>query len=84
MLNCKQASELMSQAMDTKLPLAKTMSLKLHLMMCHGCSNFKSQILFIHKAAKYFGTSSHGGSMSLSDEARKRIQIALDDLEKDK
>lgn len=77
MLNCKQASELMSQAMDTKLPLGKKMSLKMHVLMCCGCSNFMNQISFLRKAARHFGTCNHCESMRLSDEAKKRIQEAL-------
>lgn len=78
MLNCKQASELMSQAMDTELPFGKKMSLKVHLMMCHGCSNFMRQISFLHKAARHFATGNHSESMRLSDEAKRRIQAALE------
>lgn len=77
MLNCKQASELMSQSMDTPLAFGKRMSLRFHLMMCHGCTNFVSQIAFLRKAAKHLGTRGHAESLRLSDEARKRIQEAL-------
>ena len=77
MLNCKQASELMSQAMDTPLPFGKRMSLKLHLIMCDGCSNFLSQISFLHKAARHLDKSGHCESMHLSDVARKRIREAM-------
>jgi len=77
MLNCKQASELMSLAMDTQLSFGKKMSLKLHVMMCHGCSNFMSQISFLRKAGRHSGTYSHHEPMRLSDEAKKRIQNAL-------
>ncbi|MEQ1600569.1 MAG: zf-HC2 domain-containing protein [Methylophilaceae bacterium] len=77
MLNCKQASELASQAMDTALPFGKRLSLKLHLMMCHGCSNFTHQMAFLRKAAKHWDDSGHAESLHLSNEARKRIQEAL-------
>lgn len=77
MLNCKHASELMSQSMDTSLPFGKKMSLKIHLMMCHGCANFLSQISFLRKAANHFDSCGHGESMHLSNEAKKRIQEAL-------
>jgi predicted anti-sigma-YlaC factor YlaD len=77
MLNCKQASELMSQAMDIQLPFGKRVSIKFHLIMCHGCSNFLSQIAFLRKAARQFGTCGHCESMRLPDDARKRIKEAL-------
>lgn len=74
MLNCKQASELMSQGMDTQLPFAKRMSLKFHLMMCHGCNNFLTQMRFLRMAAKRYGDE---GMPRLSAQARKRIAKAL-------
>ncbi len=78
MLNCKQASELMSQGMDMNLSLRQRMSLKLHTMMCSGCSNFLSQISFLRKAASQLDTCGHCESMHLSGEAKKRIHEALD------
>lgn len=80
MLNCKQASELMSQSMDAPLPFRKKMSLKFHLMMCHGCTSFLSQISFLRKAASHFDACGHCESVRLSDEAKKRIQEALNKL----
>jgi len=78
MLNCKQASELMSQAMDMRLPFGKRMPLKLHVLMCSGCSNFMLQISFLRKASSRFGTSHYCETMCLSDEAKNRIQKALE------
>lgn len=73
----------MSQAMDTKLPFGKRISLKMHVLMCHGCSNFMSQISFIRKTAIHFGSGNHCERMRLSDEAKSRIQLALKAQEKD-
>lgn len=77
MLNCKQASELMSLAMDTPLPFGKRMALKFHLMMCEGCLNFLSQISFLRKAAGRFDQKGHHYPMCLSDVAKKRIREAM-------
>lgn len=41
MLNCHDATRLMSEAQDRPLSLMERMSLKFHLMMCSGCHNFK-------------------------------------------
>jgi hypothetical protein len=40
MMNCKQATELMSQQMERPLTFRERMSLRFHTMMCSGCSNF--------------------------------------------
>lgn len=52
MLTCKDATELMSQKMDGKLPLATRVSLGFHLLICKGCRNFNDQLHFIRKAVK--------------------------------
>lgn len=44
MLNCHDATQLMSQAQERPLSLMERMSLKFHLSMCKGCSNFKDQM----------------------------------------
>ena len=54
MLNCKQATLLMSQGMDRKLGVLQRMRLRLHLMMCHGCFNFNAQMKFLHESCQRF------------------------------
>ena len=54
MLNCKQASELLSQALDRKMTLRENISLRLHLLICHGCSNFSKQMRVIRKACRNY------------------------------
>ncbi|MCK4709036.1 MAG: zf-HC2 domain-containing protein [Gammaproteobacteria bacterium] len=54
MMNCKHATQLMSQSQDQKLTLKERTFLKLHLLMCSGCSNYKKQISFIHNAMQQF------------------------------
>ena len=84
MLNCKQASALMSRTMDAKLPFGKRMALKLHLFVCHGCTNFFSQISFLRKAARYRGKCRYCDDLRLSEEARQRIFRALKDAQAQK
>lgn len=56
MMNCKQATELMSQAQDRPLNRREKLALKLHLMMCKGCSNYNRHLGFIRKAIRQLGT----------------------------
>lgn len=44
MLSCREASRLVSEGLDHKLPWAKRVSLRLHLLMCRGCARFRRQI----------------------------------------
>ncbi len=52
MLDCRQATQLMSQRMDRRLGLAERMGLKLHLMMCGGCRNFGRQMNFLRESLR--------------------------------
>lgn len=84
MLNCKQASALMSRAMDENLPLGKKMALRVHLFICDGCTNFSSQISLLRKAARSFRERPPGKDLHLSDEARQRIHRAIQDARSQK
>jgi predicted anti-sigma-YlaC factor YlaD len=54
MLNCKQASELLSQALDRDITLREKILLKLHLLICHGCSNFSKQMTVMREACRNY------------------------------
>ena len=50
MMNCNQATQIISQSQDRNLSLKERYQLKFHLLMCSGCSNCNKQIEFIRKA----------------------------------
>lgn len=50
MLNCHDATRLMSEAQDRKLKLGEQFSLKLHVSMCDGCRQFGKQMGTIREA----------------------------------
>lgn len=52
MLNCKEATELMSLGMDKKLSMGQKLSLRFHLMMCSGCRNFSKHMQFLRQASR--------------------------------
>ena len=54
MLSCKEISVLLSQAQERRLGLGEWLGLKLHLMLCDGCANFRKQLDFIRAAIKRF------------------------------
>jgi len=54
MLNCKQATELMSQERDRALAFKERLGLRFHVAMCSGCRNYRKQMAFLHEAcARY-------------------------------
>jgi len=60
MLSCKDITLLLSEAQDRQLSLSEQFHLEMHLMMCKGCSNFKTQMSFLRKACKRY-MSEFGG-----------------------
>jgi hypothetical protein len=49
MLSCKQVTELCSQEMERPLGLGERLSLRTHLMLCKGCTNFRTQMKTLRK-----------------------------------
>ncbi len=54
MLSCKEVTHLLSESQDRKLTLAEKAHLEMHLAMCKGCTNFKSQMKFLREACKRY------------------------------
>ena len=44
MLNCKEVTEVCSTEMERPLRLGEQVSLRTHLMMCTGCTNYRRQL----------------------------------------
>lgn len=54
MLNCKQATELMSQGQDRSLDFKERLGLRFHVAVCLGCRNFRTQMAFLHEAGSRY------------------------------
>jgi len=54
MLNCHNATKLMSESQERSLSVTEQMSLKLHVMMCKGCNNFQEQMGTLRKMTRTF------------------------------
>jgi predicted anti-sigma-YlaC factor YlaD len=81
MMTCKEASQLVSESLDHKLPLHKLISLKMHLMMCSMCRRFAGQLKSIRQImpalAKMEADLDRPSEIRLSPEAKARIVGAL-------
>lgn len=44
MMNCKEATRLLSEKKDRPLSARENMALKFHTMICAGCRNFGKQM----------------------------------------
>jgi len=54
MLNCHEATRLMSEAQERDLSLSERVSLGLHVSMCKGCNNFKTQLSTLRKMTREY------------------------------
>lgn len=54
MLNCKNASRLLSQAQEEKLPWTTRAQLRLHLFACEACTRFAMQLKTLREAMRRY------------------------------
>lgn len=54
MMNCWQATKLISESQERALSVTEKLQLKVHVMMCSGCNNFRLQVPFLRKAMKAY------------------------------
>lgn len=56
MLSCKEVTELCSAEMERPLAAGEVLSLRLHLMMCSGCTNFRKQMKLLRQTMQTYST----------------------------
>ena len=69
MLNCHDATRLMSERQERKLVITERLSLKLHISMCSGCQNFSEQMIVLHKMALTYAKK----IQDIPDESKKNL-----------
>jgi len=52
MLNCRQATRLISQSLDAKLPWYRLVAMRVHLLYCVWCRRYAAQLQFLRKATQ--------------------------------
>lgn len=52
MVSCREATRLMSDALDRPVTLRERMGLRLHLAFCRGCRNFEKHMAFLRRACR--------------------------------
>lgn len=52
MLNCKRATELLSQGLDRPLGIGERAQLLLHLHICRTCNHFGRELTIVRQATK--------------------------------
>ena len=55
-LKCREAARLASQRLDRPLSFGERVSLRVHLAICDGCTNFSKQVAFLRTAIARLGS----------------------------
>ena len=56
MMNCKEATQLMSQRLDRNLSFRERLGLRLHLLICRGCEATARHFAFLRSATEAWRT----------------------------
>lgn len=79
MPSCKDITQLVSAAMDRKLPLRKRISIRLHVMMCSLCRRYEKQLHLLRSGTTHYAEPDENSvEESLSHEATQRLKATLD------
>ncbi|TAM55906.1 MAG: zf-HC2 domain-containing protein [Paraburkholderia sp.] len=57
MLTCKETTKLVSREADEELTLKETLDIRLHVLMCSACRNFRSNVQFLRRICKVAAAS---------------------------
>jgi len=82
--NCKDTTQLVSEAMDHRVTMAKQWKIKFHLALCEFCRHYKEQLETVRNLARGFikEGSEIDGESQLKSSARERMKKLLDDNKK--
>jgi predicted anti-sigma-YlaC factor YlaD len=65
MLNCKEVTEVCSAELDRPLRLGENVSLRTHLMMCTGCTEYRRQLRTLREVMQAYADGRGNADRSL-------------------
>ena len=78
MLNCRQATRLISQSLDAKIPWHQRLEMKVHLLYCVWCRRYAAQLKFLRRATRELPPESLDAvPQSLSNEEKEQMDARL-------
>ncbi len=78
MLNCRQATRLVSQAMDVKLPWHRRLAMRAHLLYCVWCRRYSAQLQVLRKATRELPPEAVNPlPQKLSNEQKEQMRARL-------
>jgi hypothetical protein len=54
MMNCREATQKMSEELERPLTLGEQLSLKVHVVVCPPCRNFRQQAAFLRESMRAY------------------------------
>lgn len=81
MIDCKRASQLISQSLDRRLTFLERFSLRIHTLVCDPCRRFAEQLRTLRDAFKrmYDGIE-NDNSIQMPADSKTRIAKAIDSI----
>lgn len=78
MLNCREATRLISQSMDVKLPLRRRLLMRVHLLYCVWCRRYAVQLQFLRRATREVPPETLMAPLhKLSSEEKEQMRMRL-------
>lgn len=71
MMNCQEATRLLSEQQERTLSVKETMALKMHTAMCSACRNFGKQMDMIRGFARSYAKQESAKQESVKQESVK-------------
>jgi hypothetical protein len=84
---CTGITRLVSESMDRTLPLCARLELRLHLLICSGCAEYRRQLYLIRRTMRRPSGSAPAAlqaSPTLSPEARSKLSDTFSSRVKDR
>ncbi|PCJ18547.1 MAG: hypothetical protein COB02_10415 [Candidatus Cloacimonadota bacterium] len=78
MKSCEEITKLVSQALDKKLNISESISVRLHNLICKVCKTNEKQMKFLHKALKIL-SANQDSCEDISSDAKDRIRQKIEE-----
>jgi ppGpp synthetase/RelA/SpoT-type nucleotidyltranferase len=81
MIDCKQASQLISKSLDRRLSLRERLSLRFHTFICEACRRFGQQLNALRVALKRMNEQVENDSnIKMPSETKARIAKSIESI----
>ena len=81
MIDCKQASQLISKSLDRRLSLRERLSLRFHTLICEYCRRFGQQLNTLRVALKRMNENvENDTNITMPSETKTRIAKSIESI----